>query len=71
MNDAFIAEDSLIVGENRDQNPDENQLNMGFVADPDDLDASIAEDLLEHLPHIIRSRRKFPNFQIWITSNLN
>ena len=26
MNDAFIAEDSLIVGENRDQNPDENQL---------------------------------------------
>ena len=44
MNDAFIAEDSLIVGENRDQNPDENQLNMGFVADPDDLDASIAED---------------------------
>ena len=35
MNDAFIAEDSLIVGENRDQNPDENQLNMGFVADPE------------------------------------
>ena len=30
MNDAFIAEDSLIVGENRDQNPDENQLNGRF-----------------------------------------
>ena len=27
MNDAFIAEDSFIMGKNRDQNPDENQLN--------------------------------------------
>ena len=27
MNDAFIAEDSLIMSKNRDKNPDENQLN--------------------------------------------
>ena len=27
INDAFIAEDSLIMSKNRDQNPDENQLN--------------------------------------------
>ena len=33
MNDAFIAKDSLIMSKNRDQNPDENQLNMGFVAE--------------------------------------
>ena len=28
MNDASIAEDSLILSKNRDQNPDENQLNF-------------------------------------------
>ena len=40
MNDAFIADPSadnpLIPGENREQDEDENHLNLGFVEDPDD-----------------------------------
>ena len=69
MNDAFIADDSVILGENREQNPDENPLNMGFVMHPDDSDTSMEADLVEHLPHIIKSQRKLPNIQIWDDSS--
>ena len=75
MNDAFIADPSmdnpLILGENREQDADENHLNLGFLEDSDDSDTSIEADPVEHLPIIIRLRPAVQNNTHKINALLN